>query len=405
MTDSPAGLDRRRIALLGAGAFAFVAGVFGLVMLALDRVDDPLTGLLSAYGCWMYAFVGVTVLWQRPGHGIGRLALAIGLAFAVGVLLTTVAVMWHPTTGVQSILARPQQLLFDLAQLVSSLLLIVGLVLGTSLLVTWFPDGHRTSRLGGLVEAMLIVGAGAALVGSLRDPTMREIGWSQTGQDVFGLADAIGVGGIVLAYIGAFLDLCLRYRGADVMRRTQMRWVLGAEATAVLVTAALIVFGGRADWLWPVWLASFGLPVLAIAIAITRYHLYDIDRIISRSISYLVVTTVLVAVFAAIVLALQAAISSAVAGPGTALDPRVVAISTLAVAALFNPLRNRVQTIVDRRFHRQRYDSGRLVAGFGGRMRDQVDLPTVRRELRATTVEALEPATTGVWLRGRAERG
>lgn len=402
MTASPAGLDRRRIALLGAGAFAFVAGVFGLILVALDRVDDPLAGLLSAYGCWMYAFVGVTVLWRRPGHGIGRLALAIGLAFAIGVLLTTVAALWHPTTGVQTMLARPQQLLFDLAQVVSSLLLIVGLVLGTSLLVTWFPDGHRTSRLGGLVEAMLIVGAGAALVGSLRDPMMREIGWSRTGEDVFGLAEAIGIGGVLLAYIGAFVDLCLRYRGADLMRRTQMRWVLGAEATAVLVTAALIGFGGRADWLWPVWLASFGLPVLAIAVAITRYHLYDIDRIISRSISYLVVTAVLVAVFAAIVLALQAAISSAVAGPGTALDPRVVAISTLAVAALFNPLRNRVQTAVDRRFHRQRYDSGRLVAGFGGRMRDQVDLSTVRRELRATTVEALEPATTGVWLRSRA---
>ncbi len=290
-------------------------------MFVIRRVDDPVAGLLSAYGCWMYAFVGVTVLWRRPGHGIGRLALAIGLAFAVGVLLTTVAVAVASDTGVQSILARPQQWLFDLAQLVSSLLLIVGLILGTSLLVTWFPDGHRTSRLGGLVQAMLIVGAGAALVGSLREPTMREIGWSQTGQDVFGLAEAIGVGGIVLAYVGAFIDLGLRYRGADVMRRTQMRWVLGAEATTVLVTAALIVFGGGADWLWPVWLATFGLPVLAIAIAITRYHLYDIDRIVSRSISYLVVTAVLVAVFASIVLVLQAAISSAVAAPGLGPGP------------------------------------------------------------------------------------
>lgn len=404
MTTPPSGLEHRRIALLAAGAVAFVAGAVGLLMFVLRRVDDPASALLSAYGCWMYAFVGVTVLWRRPGHGIGRLALAIGLAFTVGVLLTTVAVLWHPTTGVQSVLARPQQLLFDLAQVVSSLLLVAALVLGTSLLIAWFPDGHRTSRLGGVVEAMLAVGAASTLIASVRDPVLREIGWSTAGQDVFGLAEAIGVTSVVLAYVGAFVDLCLRYRGADVVRRTQMRWVLGAEAATILGTVALILFGGGADWLWPVWIATFGLPVLAIAVAITRYHLYDIDRVISRSISYLVVTAVLVAIFATIVLVLQAAISSAVAAPGSALDPRVVAISTLAVAASFNPLRNRVQAAVDRRFHRQRYDSGRLVAGFGGRMRDQVDLSTVRRELRATTVEALEPATTGVWLRGRGER-
>ncbi len=405
MTALATGLDRRRIALLGAGAVAFAAGFFALVLLGLRRVDDPVGGLVSAYGCWMYTFVGVTVLWRRPGHGIGRLALTIGLAFTFGVLLTTLAALWHPTTGVQSVLARPQQLLFDVAELVSSLLVVTGLVLGTSLLITWFPDGHRTSRLGAVVEAVLVAGAASALLAGLRDPILRTIGWSQTRQDVFGLAEAIGVALIVLAYIAAFVDLGLRYRVADVVRRTQMRWVLGAEATTLLATAALLLFGNGVDWLWPVWVATFGLPVLAIAVAITRYHLYDIDRIISRSISYLVVTAVLVAVFFTIVLVLQAAISSAVAAPGSALDPRVVAISTLAAAALFNPLRNRVQAEVDRRFHRKRYDSGRLVAGFGGRMRDQVDLSTVRRELRATTVEALEPTKTGVWLRGRVERG
>jgi hypothetical protein len=403
MTAPPAGSARRRIALGVAGAFAVGAGTFALLVMATGRTD-PVVAMLGAYGSWMYAFVGVTVLWRRPGHGVGRLALAIGLAFAVGVLLTTLALLWHPTTGVQSILARPQQLLLDLAEVVSSVLLVAGLVLGASLLVTWFPDGHRTSRLGGLVEATLVVAACAMLLASLRDLILREFGWSRTAESAFSVAETAALVGVGLAYVGAFIDLCLRYRRADPIRRTQMRWVLGAEATTVAVSVALILIGGDADWLWPVWIATFGLPVLAIAIAITRYHLYEIDRIISRSISYLVVTAVLIAVFATIVLVLQAVISSAVAAPGSALDPRVVAISTLAVAALFNPLRNRVQAAVDRRFHRQRYDSGRLVAGFGGRMRDQVDLSTVRRELRATTVEALEPATTGVWLRSRADR-
>ena len=167
------------------------------------------------------------------------------------------------------------------------------------------------------------------------------------------------------------------------LRRTQMRWVLAAETTTVAATASLLLLGDGADWLWPVWIASLGLPVAAIAIAITRYHLYDIDRILTRSISYLIVTAVLVMVFATVVLLLQAAISVAVAAPGSALDPRVVAVSTLTVAALFEPLRSRVQTAVDRRFHRQRYDSGRLVDGLRGP--DARPARPAHRESRAAT--------------------
>ncbi len=101
------------------------------------------------------------------------------------------------------------------------------------------------------------------------------------------------------------------------------------------------------------------------------------------------------------ILGLQALISGAVARPGTALDPRVVAVSTLAVAALFTPVRSRVQSIVDRRFNRERYDAAWIVAGFSGRLRDQLDLPTVSAELRSTATQTLQPTTTGVWLRAR----
>ena len=346
-------------------------------------------GLIKAYGVLLYTFVGVVVLWRRPGHGIGRLALTIGLTFVVGILLST--------------LDLPRQLAGFVANLSDGFTL-VALVVGGSLIVVRFPDGDRTSRLGALVELTLVLSVVGLMVTGVRDDLLRAFADSAVGRPLFEIASVVGITGVILAYLVAFADLGLRYRRADDLRQTQMRWVLAAEGLVVLAIILFTVFGSTYEWLFVLIFPSMGLPVLAVGVAITRYHLYDIDRIVSRSISYLVVTAVLVTIFASLTLIMQTLISLAVAAPGTSLDPRVVALSTLVVAALFNPLRGRVQSVVDRRFHRERYDAARIVAGFSGRLRDQLDLTTVSGELRATTTRALEPSTTGVWLRARAAR-
>ncbi len=365
---------------------ALIAAVGALVPAFLEFEETGVDGLfsawLSAYGASLYTLVGVAVLWRRPGHGIGRLSLIIGLAFTTSVLLT--------------IVPGPRQLT-DIGLALAMGLAFTGWIIGGSLLVVWFPDGHRTSRLGGLIELILVVTVIGLVLSSSRDdvaPTGVLVG-------LFDVADVLGFPGLLLVYLGAVADLGLRYRQADDVRRTQMRWVIAAEGLTLLTIIGFFALGTIFEWLFLVMFISIGLPVLAVAVAITRYHLYDIDRIVSRSIAYLLVTTVLVAVFASIVLLLQGLISGAVAAPGTELDPRVVAISTLVVAALFNPLRRRVQSAVDRRFNREHYDTARIVAGFSGRLRDQLDLPTVSGELRTTTTRALEPAATAVWLRRR----
>ena len=165
----PAGMGRRRIGLVATGTIAIGICVFALVASLFGRVADPASAFLGIYASAMYTFVGVTVLWRRPGHGIGRLALLLGLAFAIGVLLSMVAMAPNPN-GVQTILARPVQLLIDIAGLVSGALLGAGLILGVSLLVTWFPDGHRTSRLGRLIEVLLAVSALAVLATAAARP-------------------------------------------------------------------------------------------------------------------------------------------------------------------------------------------------------------------------------------------
>ena len=134
------------------------------------------------------------------------------------------------------------------------------------------------------------------------------------------------------------------------------------------------------------------LPV-SVGVAILKYRLYDIDRIISRTLAYAIVTGLLVGVYAGLVLLATEVLQvhSTVA----------VAAATLVAAALFNPLRRRVQQAVDRRFHRARYDAGRMVAGFAARLKDTVDLDSVRDDLAGVVRQALEPAHVSVWINDR----
>ena len=146
------------------------------------------------------------------------------------------------------------------------------------------------------------------------------------------------------------------------------------------------------------YLGVLAMPI-AIGIAVTRYRLYEIDRIISRTIGWAIVTGALVAVFVGLVVTLQGALAS-VADQGTL----AVAISTLVAFALFQPLRRRVQRAVDRRFDRARYDGELTAAAFAGRLRNEVDLEGLEADITATVAFALHPATASIWVRGTPAR-
>jgi hypothetical protein len=138
---------------------------------------------------------------------------------------------------------------------------------------------------------------------------------------------------------------------------------------------------------------------LAIGVAILRYRLYDIDRIVSRTLSWALISAVLLAVFGAVVVGLQAALTDVTQG-----ETLAVAASTLVAFALFQPLRRRVQGAVDRRFDRARYDAERTAAAFAERLRDEVDLATLTGELQATVAAAVRPREAAVWLPSREAR-
>src|SRR4029077_11604037 len=167
----------------------------------------------------------------------------------------------------------------------------------------------------------------------------------------------------------------------------QLKWFTYA---ALVVAAVSVVFSNLGSNPLPVFEFFFPLIPVAVGVAILKYRLYDIDRIISRTLAYAIVTALLAGVYAGPVL-----LSTQVLGLRT---PVAVAVATLIAAALFNPLRGRVQRVVDRRFNRARYDAELTVAAFAARLKDSVDLDAVRDDLAGVVTRALEPAHVSVWI-------
>ena len=205
----------------------------------------------------------------------------------------------------------------------------------------------------------------------------------------------------------AVASLLVRYRRGSGIERAQLKWfaavatVTGVAALGSIATNSPSSATGPTGALGTVSavfnvLIYVGLALLplAIGIAVLRYRLYEIDRLISRTLAYGLVTLALLAVFGGAILLLSALLS-----PLTGGNTLAVAGSTVLVAALFQPLRRRVQALVDRRFNRSRYDAQEAVAAFTERLRDEVDIDTLQGSLLSIVEATLEPTTSGLWLR------
>jgi hypothetical protein len=195
----------------------------------------------------------------------------------------------------------------------------------------------------------------------------------------------------------------LSWRRASGDRRQQLKW-LASGAVVTLVCLGLAVTYSTAGvpktflaWIGSIaWVGVTALPV-SIGVAILKYRLYEIDRIISRTLAYAIITGLLVGMYAGLVLLATQVLQ--VHGPVA------VAASTLVAAALFNPLRRRVQHVVDRRFNRARYDADQTVATFAARLKDAVDLDAIHDDLAGAVHQALEPAHVSVWISQRDQGG
>jgi hypothetical protein len=349
--------------------------------------------------------VGLVVARRQPGNPLGWMFLALGVLAALGTCAGAYAVLSYPL-GHHLPLAVPAVFLA---------LYWCPLIVAFPLVILLFPDGRLPSRRWRpVLWAYLVVGASWPV--SVYAVAIRAVATGDVhvlpGGDLqavdnpagssawLGSAEAVILPVLAVFWLVFVARQVLSWRRADGERRQQLKWLMGGAAVCMAATTSIAVGGTLDPSASPALQAVFNgatigiaaLPV-SVGVAILKYRLYDIDRIISRTLAYAIVTGLLVGVYAGLVL-----LTTQVFRVHT---PVAVAASTLAAAALFNPVRRRVQRAVDRRFNRARYDADRTVAAFADRLKDAVDLDSVRGDLAGVVHQALEPAHVSVWISQR----
>ena len=361
-----------------------------------------------------FPLVGVLIASRRPKNAIGWLCLAIGLLWTLSGMLD-----YYGYYGA----ATPGSVPFPVvAAGISNWIWVpaVGL-LGTYVLLL-FPDGRLPSRrwrplawLSGAVILLLSVGVMLAPgrldnLAGVRNPFGIEgADWLTTG--AFAVLPLLP-----LCMLASALSLVLRYRRSGGEERQQIKWIAFAASVVVVVYAIAMI----ASFVFPeeswttagsVWwlnlltyavLSSFTLVPIAVGIAVLRYRLYDIDLLINRALVYGSLTTTLVLIYVGGVAVTQTVFRLLT---GQEQQPQLAVVaSTLAIAALFNPLRRRVQAFVDRRFYRKKYDAAKTLEEFGARLRDETDIETLSSNLVAVVRETVQLAHVSLWLRPPSQR-
>jgi len=374
-------------------------GIFGFALVvtiaSLVTVEQSVVSLITYTAVPLtFGGIGAYLSTRVPGNPIGTILLVAGLGFAVMVGSWT----WLPI----SVTGPTTDLFATVLGLLGTVLFIPTLVLVLIGVPLLFPDGHFVSpRWRWVAITAAIVVAVAEVRTLLETASLMDQPWLPNpfylagAEDVLGTVDDIETAVGIPLFGLAVSSLVLRYWRADDVTRHQIRWLAAASAVAVAAFGISFVIPPEASTVLQSlgFLALNAIPI-SIGIAILRYHLYEIDRLISRGISYGLVTVVLLATYVAVVLVLQGPLG-AVFGTQTV----TVAISTLVVAGLFQPVRLRIQRAVDRRFDRARFDTERTAAAFSDRLRDEVDIDAVVGDLAATASGAVRPRGVTVWLR------
>jgi hypothetical protein len=333
-----------------------------------------------------YATVGLVLALRRPANPIGWLYAASGLVWSLLIPL-------DPWVDQLIRSRRPLPLAAQFAAVAGEFHWAPAITLGITLPFLLLPDGRlrsprwRVVAVAAVTGAVLITTAGTLTPGQTAEtplPIANPFGLAGTAGTIATLLTNLGVVLNTISYPAALLCVVLRFRASRGVERQQLRWVV-AGAT---VTVAGLLLGAASSGL--TYLAVVAVPV-AVAVAVLRYRLWDLDRLVSRTVTYAAVTALLIVPYLLVV----PAASRLAQGSGSL----AVAAATLTVAALFSPLRRRTQDLVDRRFNRRRYDAARTVAGFGGRLRDEVDLDAIAAELVAVVERTVQPTQASLWLR------
>jgi hypothetical protein len=389
-------MNARRFSWVVAGASI---GLFVLAWILYPAEDDGANVLFFGVVTSL-VLVGALLQTRVPGNRVGAMLLTAGVMLSTGVALGTYSLL-----GAHADAAWPGTAIAGVVTDVFYIYPVVIVLIGVPLV---FPDGRLPSARFRWVAWLTVAAMAAVTVSKLFSPGPA----GQTGlpnplgmpalAPVFDLLATFASLSAVFGFGGAAAALWVRSRRGGPIVREQLKWLVAVAGVATITFPAAFLLqpsdatqpNPLADGLFLVgFLAVLALPI-AIGVAILRYRLYEIDRIISRTISYALVTGALATVFVVAVIALEGLLSGITEGQTLA-----VAASTLLAFALFQPLRRRIQGGVDHRFDRARYDGQLMAEAFAGRLRSEVDIATVSEDLDATVREAVRPSTVQLWVR------
>lgn len=368
-----------------------------LVLSAVAYLSSSGWHLLAGF-FWAFALiflgVGGLIAIRHPRNAIGWLFLLVAIATGLGEATHSYAQYWIEGVGGSDTLGKA-------AAVYANLSWIPFVVVPTTFLLLLFPNGRLLSRrwrpiawCAGLSITGMFLTMGLT-PGPIEDfpQLVNPYGWnSSLLSPLTGLTFLL----FLVTVIGSALSMILRFRRSRGEQRLQLKWLASAAATAgIIVPIGTLGYEVLGEFISnaAIMLSVLGLP-LASGIAILKYRLYDIDLIINRTLVYGALTAILAAAYLGLVVVLQEVLSFA-----TRESDLAVAGSTLAVAGLFRPLRDRVQTFIDRRFFRRKYDAGEILGSFSARLRDEVDLDSLRRDLVQVMGATMQPEHASVWLR------
>jgi hypothetical protein len=330
-----------------------------------------------------YATVGALVASRRPSNAVGWLLCAVGLATAV----ERFAERYAPYA---------QAMDFAGAKAADFLYAINPGILLAIFVPLVFPDGRLPSRrwrplIWLVVAALAVYVVDAALEPGGPDPLGVELPGS-----VYGVLVDLVIVSLIVGILGAAASVALRLWRARGQQRQQLKWLVYATSVVVIGGLGAVLFPlPLGDVFWLVMLIGFaGMPV-AMGIAILRYRLYDIDVVINRTLVYGFLSVLLAATYYGSVAVLQGVFRALTGGQSTL----AIVASTLAIAALFVPLRRRIQGFIDRLFYRRRYDAAKTLEAFSAKLRDETDLDALSNDLVGVVRETMQPAHVSLWLR------
>jgi hypothetical protein len=348
--------------------------------------------------------LGALLIWRVPRNPVGWLVGLSGVACEGGFAAS--AYGWHALVRVPGVLPGG-----ELAIAVSNAWF--GPTIGCMVLtLLFFPTGHGLGGRWRWVERAMIVLVVLITVGTVFKDALIDVSPPLTvGVTSVRIANPLAIDGPLAGLVALFaslseastipviligpLSLIVRYRRSSAIERHQIKWIAYSGSLAMsLIVLSNVLGGDLANWLWGAGALSLGLVPIAVALAIFRYRLYDIDVLIRRTLIYAAVSGVLAAAYIGGLALFQALLAPFTSGNGIA-----VAVSTLSVIALFQPVRRRIQSAVDRRFYRAKYSAEHTLDAFSSRLRDQVDLREVERDLVAIAHETMQPTHASLWLR------